>query len=146
VHEDAERAILYGALDAPAAFAEAFQDTRLMDRVRDRPWFACFELAVDAPMLDLTGSWPTRAGASQAIASGRRDRAQAWSRQIHAAYPTVAGLVYPSAMAGASVNVAFYERAAGCLPSHPALNIPLSHPGLEAALNRVADRFGCGLR
>lgn len=49
-------------------------------------------------------------------------------------------------MAGTSANVAFYERATDCCPTHPVLNIPLAHPGLEAPLNRIADRFGYGLR
>ncbi len=145
-HDDPARAIHYSALDAPGAVAEAFQDTRLIDRFHDAPWLACFELELDAQLLDLRGAWPTRAGASQAIASGRRDRAQAWSREIYAAYPSVLGLLYPSAMAGTSTNVALYERAVDCLPVHPELHLPLAHPGLEPALNRIADRFGYGLR
>jgi hypothetical protein len=145
-HDDPVRGILYGALDAPAAVVEAFQDGRLIDRFHDAPWLACFALELDAPTLDLRGAWSTRAGASRAIASGPRGRARAWSREMYAAYASVVGLTYASAMAGTSTNVALYERAAASIPAHPRLHIPLSHPGLESALNRIAQRFGYGMR
>jgi len=145
-HDDPERGMLYGSLDAPAAIAEAFQDGRLIDRVRDAPWLVCFALGRATSVLDLRGAWPTRAGASQAIASGPRDVAQAWSREIYAAYPSVEGLLYRSAMAGSATNVALYERAAAGLPAHPELHVPLGHPGLDRALSRIADRFGYDLR
>lgn len=145
-HDDPERAILYGALRAEAAIVESFQDARLVDRLRDAPWLVGFALATEVVLLDLRGPWPTRAGASQAIASGPRVRAQAWSRAIHAAMPAVDGLVYASAMAGSLANVALYERARASLPPHPAVHVPLAHPGLEAALGRIATRYGYGLR
>lgn len=146
-HDDPDRGILYGALiRGDAAIVEAFQDARLIDRVQDSPWLAAFELARDAAALDLGGPWPTLAGASQAIASGRRDTAQAWSREIYAAYPTVDALLYPSAMAGGATNVAVYERGRDALPKQPLLNMPLAHPGLEVSLNRIAMTFGYDLR
>lgn len=145
-HDDPTRAILYGSLDAPAAIAEAFGDGRLIDRVRDAPWLVCFGLGRATTLLDLRGAWPTRAGASQALASGPRDVAQAWSRAIYAAYTSVEGLLFRSAMAGSSTNIALYERAVAGLPGHPALHVPLSHPGLARALGRIADRFGYDLR
>ena len=145
-HDDPTRGILYGSLDAPAAIAEAFGDGRLIDRDCDAPWLVCFALGRDITLLDLRGGWPTRAGASQAIASGPRDVAQAWSREIYVAYPSVQGLLYRSAMAGSSTNIALYERAAAALPGHPVLHVPLAHPGLGRALSRIADRFGYDLR
>jgi hypothetical protein len=126
--------------------AEAFQDARVIDRVRDAPWLVCFELELDTVLLDLRGAWPTRSGASQAIASGRRDRAQAWSREIYASYRGIVGLLYRSAMAGDTTNIALYERTLGNLPVYPILNLPLSHPGLMSALNRGAAKFGYGIR
>ena len=141
------RGILYGALrDAAAAIAEAFQDTRTIDRMHEDPWLVAFALRADLAVLDLAGSWPTRAGASQAIATGRRDIAQAWSRSIYAAYPEIDGLVYPSAMVGGATNVAIYERGTPTLPGRPGLNIPLSHPGLARSISRIADTYGYDLR
>jgi hypothetical protein len=93
-----DRAILYGGLRVYTCFAEAFQDTRTIERSRNSPWLAGFELARNVPLLDLTGTWPTKAGASMAINSGRRDRARGWSQRVYEDYPTIEGLYYPSSM------------------------------------------------
>jgi hypothetical protein len=145
-HDDPRRAISYVALDAVGAIAESFQGARLIDRRRQSPWLVGFELAAAVPVLDLTRLWPTRAGASQAIATGRRATAQAWSRAIYRSYPEVAGLLYRSAMAGGSLNLALYDRARPAMPAHPAIHLPLSHPGLSLPLARAAARLGYGLR
>ncbi|HEV2006987.1 MAG TPA: RES family NAD+ phosphorylase [Candidatus Limnocylindrales bacterium] len=145
-HDDTARAIVYVARDATAALAEAFQDTRTIDRRRQEPWLVAFELTTDLAALDLTRLWPTRAGASQAIATGRRVTAQAWSRAIYRAYPDVAALVYRSSMAGSSINLALYERAAAGISASPVVHLPLTHPGLALPLARVASKLGYGLR
>lgn len=143
-HDDLERGILYAALDGPAAIAESFQDTRTIDRRRAEPWIVGFALERDVNCLDFTGGWPTRAGASQAISSGRRDHAQAWSRAIYETYDIVEGLVYPSSMVGGSLNLALYERSLA-LPGSPRLHMPLTHPGLDAPLRRIANDLGYDL-
>lgn len=145
-HDDLVGGIAYAGSDVAGALAEAFQDTRTIDRNRREPWLVGFELELDLVALDLTGLWTTRAGASQAIASGRRDTAQAWSRKIYDTYADVHALLYPSAMAGGSFNLALYERAADHLPSSPRFHAPLTHPGLELPLRREADRLGYSLR
>jgi hypothetical protein len=144
-HDDPDRGVSYVALDAIAAIAEAFQGARLIDRRRQSPWLVGFELVEAVELLDLTRLWPTRAGASQAIATGRRTTAQAWSRAIYRSYP-VAGLLYRSSMAGGSRNVALYERALPAVPTRPTIHLPLSHPGLSLPLARAAARLGYGLR
>lgn len=145
-HDDPVRAILYVGLDAVGALAEAFQGTRLIDRRRQSPWLVGFELVEAVELLDLTRLWPTRAGASQAIATGRRSTAQAWSRAAYRDYPEVAGLLYRSSMSGGSSNVALYERAVPALPPRPTVHLPLDHPGLSLPLARAAERLGYGLR
>ncbi len=145
-HDDPARAITYLALDAVGAIAESFQGARLIDRRRQAPWLVGFELTEPAALLDLTRLWPTRAGASQAIGTGRRATAQAWSRAIYRAYPEVQGLLYRSAMAGGSLNVALYERARPAIPPQPTLHVPLTHPGLSLPLARAAARLGYELR
>ena len=145
-HDDPERSILYAALDAVGALAEAFQDARVIDRRRGAPWLVGFEIDAEVRLLDLTRLWPTRAGASQAIATGSRSRAQAWSRAIHRSYPDVAGLLYRSSMAGGSHNLALYERAEPALPDRPAVHLPLTHPGMQLPLARAAAKLGYGLR
>ncbi len=144
--EDPVRAIYYASDSAAGAIVETFQDSRFIDRLDREPWIVAFELGDDFVGLDLTGAWPTLAGASQAISSGRRDIARAWSRLIWGEYEDLDGLWYPSAMAGGAHDLAAFERARPKIPDHPALNLPLAHPGLEADLNRIAATYGYGFR
>ena len=145
-HDDPDRGILYAALDITGALAESFQDTRTIDRERHEPWLVGFELELELMVLDLTRLWPTRAGASQAIATGRRDVAREWSLRIYDAYAAVQALLYRSSMAGGSTNLAFYERATESLPFGPRFHAPLTHPGLALPLQRTAARLGYSLR
>src|SRR5512134_129175 len=71
-----ERSVLYCARNAVTCFAEVFQQTRRIDRVRDAPWLAVFELQRSVQLLDLTETYPTRVGASMAINTGSRVRAR----------------------------------------------------------------------
>ena len=128
------------------ALVEAFQDLRTIDRRRREPWIVGFELELDVVALGLGGAWPTRAGSSQAVSSGRRDVARAWSREIYAAYPNVQALIFPSAMAGGSTNLALYERASDALPVRPRFHAPLTHPGLLDPIKRIAAQYGYGMR
>jgi len=85
-----ERAILYAAGHGPTALAEAFQDTRLIDRAARDPWLAGFRLARPVTLLDLTGAWPTRAGASMALAAGSALVSPRMMRSVSPSTPTVA--------------------------------------------------------
>jgi hypothetical protein len=139
------RAILYASDSGPTSLAEAFQQTRVIDRFADSPALAAFPLTRDLQLLDLTGAWPTRAGASMAINSGPRATARAWSRAIYAAYPAVEGLRYASAMNANQPAFALYERARSSLPTTAALDLPLATPALAAPLAVAAIRFGYAL-
>jgi len=136
-HEQA-RAILYAALDIPTCLAEAFQATRTINRARLAPWLAGFRTVAPLRLLDLHSPWPTRAGASMAIASGRRDRARRWAQAIYAAYPPAQGLWYPPSMYAGRPCVAPYERAEGALPVRPSLHLALADPRLDVPLQHVA--------
>jgi hypothetical protein len=140
-----QRRILYAAAHAPTTVAEVFQDTRVVDRTARAPWLVAFKLRRKVSLLDLSGIWPTRAGASMALSSGSRPRAQRWSRVFYDAYPNVEGLWYPSSMHGGLPALAFYERAADALPQTPELHRPLVDPALLAMLSRAARDLGYGL-
>lgn len=142
----ADRSILYAAESALTSIAEVFQDQRLVDRRRGDPWLVAFRIARDVTLLDLTRAWPTRAGASMNINSGPRPRAQRWSQRIHAAYPTVEGITYPSSMNAKAPAVALYERGITCLPGAPSFHRSLADPSLLAVLQNAALRFGYRLR
>lgn len=138
--------MLYAATSLVTYVAEVFQHTRVVDRMADDRCFTAFRVTRAVRLLDLSGDWPTRAGASQAIASGPRDRAQAWARAVYEAYPDVEGLWYPSSMHGGHPAVVLFERAAGALPAAPELDVALTHPGLLADLARAANTLGYLMR
>lgn len=137
-----ERGVLYTAHHIGICLAEVFQDGRFIDRYESNPWLVGFTPTRPLKLLDLTGIWPTRAGASAAINSGRRDRARRWSKAFYEAYNNIDGLAYASSIYGNGLSMAIYERAADALPDRPALHMPLDHPGLTAALDCVASRIG----
>ncbi|GAC1332169.1 MAG: RES family NAD+ phosphorylase [Mycobacteriales bacterium] len=134
--------VTYLGLSLRTALAEVFQDTRTVDRRTGRPYLAVFRVRHAVRLLDLAGSWPTRAGASQAISSGRRDRAQAWARAIYSAYDDVEGVWYPSAMDGGAPAVCLWQRAAAALPRTPEVNMPLDAPTLALPLARACGPIG----
>ena len=139
------RAILYASDSGPTCLAEVFQDTRVIDRFADTPELVAFRITRDLQLLDLTGAWLTRAGASMAINSGSRALARRWSRAIYSAYPQVDGLRYASAMNANQPAFALYERARSLLPAAPATALRLTTPGLAAVLAAAATRFGYAL-
>jgi len=140
------RQILYCAHQGATCLAEVFQDTRLLDRVRATPWLVGFRLVRDVNLLDLCGTWPTRAGASMALSTGPRPRARRWARAIYQAYPQLEGLAYPSSMHANQTTIALFERAADALAATPAFHRGLDDPGLLLALSEVAAKIGYGLR
>ncbi len=140
-----KHAIYYAAEQLTTCIAETFQDTRLVNVVRRRPAIVSFELARQIELLDLTGSWPTRAGASMNINSGPRAAARAWSRQFHLAFPDVDGIYYCSSMHANQPSIALYERARDALPTTPLDDRLLDDPLLLGDLKRSANELGYGL-
>jgi len=144
---DQDRGILYCAASAVTCLAEVFQETRRIDRVRRAPWLAVFRLERDLDLLDLTGAYPTRAGASMAINSGSRVRARAWARAWYEAFPDLQGIRYASSMNANEAAIALTDRAEKLepLPRHPDFNRPLADDALLDVLKHAATRLECGL-
>lgn len=134
------RGILYASRRVLTCFAEVFQDGRTIDRSRREPWLVAFDLAVPVTLLDLTGSWPTKARASMAINSGPRARARRWSRAIYDAYPAIEGLLYASSMDGNQPAVALYERA-DALPARPVFHRALADAAMTSVVAEAAAEF-----
>lgn len=137
-----ERAVLYAAASGLTSLAELFQDTRTIDRNAREPWLVAFRTAEALTLLDLTGAWPTRAGASMALASGPRPRARRWARGIYLAYPGVQGLWYPSSMHANRPSLALWERGAAALPEAPVFHRPLADATLLTPLKNAAQELG----
>jgi len=141
-----DHAVLYAGGDAVTALAEAFGANRTVDVHTGDPWLVKFTLdAGPVRLLDLTGTWPTRAGASQEIwTSPDRRRTQGWARAITTRFPDLAGLHYGSSMHGAGAfNVALW------LPAEPVVAAatarfaePLAHPGIIAMIRDACRRLG----
>ncbi len=142
-----DRSILYCAAAADTCFAEVFQETRRINRTRRAPWLAIFALRRDLALLDLSGAYPTRVGASMAINTGSRARARGWAKAFYAAHDALQGIYYPSSMNGNEPAVALTDRAerSGCLPEHPDLNRALADDALLDVLKHSAHRLGYGL-
>jgi hypothetical protein len=140
-HEQ-ERGILDAATAIITCVAEVFQHQRLIDTRDRQPWLVGFRLRRRISLLDLTGTWPTAAGASMLINAGRRDRARAWSGAINDAYPTVEGLWYCSSMNANQPAVALYERASGLIDPSPIFHRELADPSLLDPLRRAAEELG----
>ena len=134
--------IYYAAAEITTCLAELFQDTRTINRESEAVTLVGFELRQDMDLLNLTGTWPTQAGASMVLSSGPRSRSRLWSRAIYEAYPGVQGLYYPSSMHANRPAVAFYERAVSGFALEPFVHRPLSDPAFLADLDRAARRLG----
>jgi hypothetical protein len=137
-----ERGVVYLARHPRTCLAEAFQTTRRIDVFTGQPTLVGFRVVRNLLLLDLTGLWPTRAGASMAISSGPRPRAQRWAQAVYEAFPDMDGVLYGSSMAGNAPCLALFERAADALPRNPDLHRPLSDPTLEPLLLRAAGALG----
>ena len=141
-HEQAA-GVLYLAIDVATCVAEVYQSTRVVNRHDRSPYLTGMRLSRTVRLLDLAGTWPTRAGASQALNStGRRDVTRGWARSIRAAFPALDGLWHPSSMNGGQPCVTLFETAQDALPDEAEVSVPLSHPGLADGLAQVAGELG----
>lgn len=133
-----ERAIAYLALDGLTSFAEVFQASATIDLNLNGPVLVAFRTRVPLRLLDLTGHWPTRAGASMAISAGSHHRARARSRAIYAAFPEADGLWYCSSMGANRPCVALYERGRDAIPDAASFHAALADPRLRLIVDSAA--------
>ncbi|GAA2342483.1 RES family NAD+ phosphorylase [Saccharopolyspora halophila] len=137
-----EHGVLYFSMSVQTCIAEVFQASSTVDRSTREPHLVLFRPRRTLRLLDLTGLWPTRAGASQAISSGPKARSQAWARGIRAAYPELDGLWYRSSMDAGKPSLCLWDPpAVTALPEEPDVLLPLNHPGLDVPLGRVCQEL-----
>jgi hypothetical protein len=142
------RGIYYAAPEAKTCLAEVFQTTRRIDRAFQSPWLAIFESAQPLRILDLTGDFATRMGASMAIHSGSRERARGWARDLYEAFPDIQGIRYASSMNGGAPAYALNERAlrGALFPPHPLFHRALADDVMLDPLKHAAQALGYALR
>jgi hypothetical protein len=134
--------VMYLAGSLRTCLAEAFQAGRVVDRHTGRPMLAVSRPARTLRLLDLTKTWPTRAGAGQAISSDPRDRARAWARSIFAAYDDIDGLLYRSSMNAGQPAVCLWQRAVDAVAGPADALVPLDAAGLALPIARECRRLG----
>jgi hypothetical protein len=139
--------VYYAAANAVTCLAEVFQATRRIDRVYQAPWLVIFNTLRALSLLDLTGDFATRMGASVAIHSGSRGRARGWARDLYQAFADAEGLVCAS-MYGGAPAFALNERAlrAPLFPPHPEFHRALADDVLLDPLKHAAQALGYALR
>jgi hypothetical protein len=133
--------VLYAAGNLHTALAEVFQTTRVIDCVTGAPAASAFRLQRTAKLLDLTGDWPLRSGASHVINTGRRSVTRAWARAFVAVWPGIEGLRHTSSMTG-NACMTLYGPAADALPIWPDHTFPLADPVYRDWLLVAADVIG----
>ena len=140
--------VYYAAADAVTCLAEAFQATRRIDRVYQAPWLVVFKTRRPLRLLDLTGDFATRMGASIAIHSGSRVRARAWARDLYAAFGDAEGIRYASTLHHGAPAFALNERAlrSPLFPPHPEFHRALADDMLLDPLKHAAQALGYALR
>jgi hypothetical protein len=145
----AARGIYYAAADAKTCLAEVFQDTRRIDRAFQAPWLVIFRTLRMLEVLDLSGDFATRMGASMAIHSGSRVRARGWARDLYEAFPTAQGILYAASMHGGAPAFALNERAlehGPLFPTHPQFHRALADDTMLDPLKHAARGLGYALR
>jgi hypothetical protein len=122
--------------------AEVYQANRIIDTKGREPWFVVFETTRPLSLLDVTGEWTTKVGASAAIATGPKARARRWSISFYDAFTGIDGILYLSSMGGNAPAFALYERSVDAFPPAPTFHRSLADPNLVRALSSSANSIG----
>jgi RES domain-containing protein len=139
-----DRGVSYAALDITTCLAELFQDRRAVDTVRGAPYLTAWRPGRTLHLLDLTGTWPIRNGASHLINTGPHDLCRAWARAIDSRWADLDGLWHVSAMTG-EPEIALFTAAADTFPPRPLFSRPLSDPGTRGWVAAAAEQIGYDL-
>ena len=137
-------AVSYTATDVVTTFAEAFQARRSIT-LSGAVALAGWEPTRPLKLLDLTGTWLVRNGASASLAGTRKDTCRGWARAVRQAWPDIDGLYAPSTMTGGPMAV-LYAPSSNSFPAAPRLARALNHPGLSGVVVKVADELGWPVR
>lgn len=139
---DPAQGVLYFGLAVRTSVAEVFQTTSTVDRRTRGPHLVVVRPSRTLRLLDLSGLWPTRVGASQEISSGPKKITQAWARAVRMAFSDLDGIWYRSSMDSGAPALCLWDPPAGAaLPTAPDVLMPLDHPGLDVPLARVCDEL-----
>ena len=139
-----DRATLYAAAHPFTCLAEVHQQKRTINRWHQQPWLVAFQTTNEIKLLDLTGPFATRSGASMGLMSCARSVARRWARGYYEAYESLHGLCYPSSMHANATAVVLTDRAeaVGVLPEVPRFHRALADPAMLSIIRNAARTFG----
>lgn len=145
--EDA-RAVVYLARHPVTCLAEVFQKPRTINRKHRVPWLVGFELGSSVALLDLTGSFATRIGASMGLMTGARSVSCNWAKGLYETYPDTHGILYPSSMHGNRAAVVLNERARvkKIMPASPMFHRSLDDAALMSVVKNAGRELGFVVR
>ena len=136
-----ERGVTYAATEVVTCLAEVFAASRVVDVGRRAPYVTGWRPTRTLTLLDLTGTWPVRNGASHGLATGPKSVCRAWARAVDTEWPDLDGLWSVSSMTGQPM-VTLFTAAADAFPRRPAFSRPLASPALQGALAAAAAEIG----
>ena len=139
---------MYLAASPVTCLAEVFQKTRTIHRTHRMQALVGFAVTCSLRLLDLTGAFPTRIGASMERMSGARSVGRSWAKGLYVAFPEAHGLAYPSSMHGNAVAVVLNDRAnsARALPRSPGFHKALADASMTTLLKNASRELGYLLR
>ncbi len=139
-----ERSVLYAAAHPFTCLAEVYQTTRTISRWHKDPWLVAFELTKPLDLLDLTGAFPTKSGASMGLMTGPRSVERRWACAYYEVYENTHGLYYPSSMHANAPAAVLTDRAEALdvPPKHPSFHRALADPALLSILRNAARTLG----
>jgi hypothetical protein len=140
-----DRGIMYlasGGQAAKTCLAEVFQEKRVIDRNSKLPVYVGFALDADIQLLDLSGNFVTKLGASTAIHSGPRAKTRRWAQRLYDAYQQIDGLLYCSSMNGNAPAIALFERGADAIPASNLIHRELRDSAMASVVTLTAREIG----
>lgn len=134
-----EIGVAYTALDFTTAFAEVFQNRRRI-RVSTDKAITAWSPTRPLRLLDLTGMWPIRNGASSSLHAAPKSTTRTWAHEIHRQLVDrhdLDGLYAPSTMTPEPVIVLF-TPAGTAFPAAPAFSQLLNQRDARILATRAA--------
>lgn len=138
--------VIYTAPDHATALAEVSHPAGKINLSARTPILSGWQSTRPLRLLDLTGDWPARNGASRALQYAPRSTCRAWARAIkQQAGADTDGLLAEGTLIAHSLIVVLFQPATPHLPPAPELSRALSDPAIAPLIAHAAKRAGLGI-
>jgi hypothetical protein len=137
--DDPDAGVMYAATEPTTAFAEVYQQRRLISRSQGGATLVAWEPERDLTLLNLTSSWPVQNGAASSIMMGDKKNTQAWAREIHVQLGAdIDGLYAHSSITGRPVVTLFIRtELQPAFPSRPSFHALLDDDSVSPYVARA---------